>query len=273
MRVYSSCANRTTSKARRRVSEASAAGPLTSAERPRPRRVSCSSCQKSVFGLRGHQAENHTCVRLAGDVRDPPRIADNPRGLNRNKGQRGEKKIRLTRRCRLPEYRPPQCQPVHCMTFALEHARGRRHRAVDGEQAEVGRAGGRLEGQLCGSGDFHVASGRDLDRGCEFRDLHFQLLDAHQGLLKAEIETSAGRRTAGTELPSGGRFSAKWQLRHVPDYHRMARLSKEILVVVGRSLAHLEDGQEGFLRDIDFADAFHAALAFLLLFEQLALAR
>ena len=39
------------------------------------------------------------------------------------------------------------------------------------------------------------------------------------------------------------------------------------------SLINLEHGQKGFLRDFDFADALHALLAFLLLFEQLALPR
>ena len=35
--------------------------------------------------------------------------------------------------------------------------------------------------------------------------------------------------------------------------------------------AHFEDGEEGLLRNIDLADAFHALLAFLLLFQELAL--
>ena len=38
-------------------------------------------------------------------------------------------------------------------------------------------------------------------------------------------------------------------------------------------LADLQHGQEGFLRDLDRADLLHALLAFLLLLEQLALAR
>src|SRR6059036_829960 len=36
---------------------------------------------------------------------------------------------------------------------------------------------------------------------------------------------------------------------------------------------HLEDGEERLLRDLDAADPLHALLAFLLLLEQLALAR
>ena len=36
--------------------------------------------------------------------------------------------------------------------------------------------------------------------------------------------------------------------------------------------AHLQHRQERFLRNVDFADALHPLLAFLLLFEQLALA-
>src|SRR2546421_4892291 len=38
-------------------------------------------------------------------------------------------------------------------------------------------------------------------------------------------------------------------------------------------LIHLQHGEEGFLRDFDFADALHALLALLLFFEELALAR
>src|SRR3982751_2105792 len=38
-------------------------------------------------------------------------------------------------------------------------------------------------------------------------------------------------------------------------------------------LVDLQDGEEGFLRDFDAADALHAALALFLLFEELALAR
>src|SRR6266446_799479 len=37
--------------------------------------------------------------------------------------------------------------------------------------------------------------------------------------------------------------------------------------------AHPEDGQERFLRNVDFAHALHPLLAFLLLFEQLPLPR
>src|SRR5712692_10903484 len=44
------------------------------------------------------------------------------------------------------------------------------------------------------------------------------------------------------------------------------------LLVVGRG-SHLQDGEEGFLRDVYSADALHAALAFFLFFEELAFAR
>src|SRR3712207_4102164 len=37
-------------------------------------------------------------------------------------------------------------------------------------------------------------------------------------------------------------------------------------------LVDLQDGEEGFLGDLDFADALHALLALFLLFEELALA-
>jgi hypothetical protein len=43
------------------------------------------------------------------------------------------------------------------------------------------------------------------------------------------------------------------------------------LLFVGRG--DLEHREEGFLRNIDLADALHAALAFFLFFEQLAFAR
>src|ERR1700687_3345501 len=36
--------------------------------------------------------------------------------------------------------------------------------------------------------------------------------------------------------------------------------------------SHLQDGEEGLLRDVDLADALHAALAFFLLFEEFAFA-
>src|ERR1700687_655579 len=45
---------------------------------------------------------------------------------------------------------------------------------------------------------------------------------------------------------------------------------KGLLLVAGGS--HFEDGQEGFLRDVDLADALHALFAFFLLFEEFALA-
>src|SRR6266851_5192660 len=42
--------------------------------------------------------------------------------------------------------------------------------------------------------------------------------------------------------------------------------------VVGRG-SHFEDGEEGFLRNVDLADALHAALAFFLFFEEFTFAR
>src|SRR5258707_13328795 len=50
-----------------------------------------------------------------------------------------------------------------------------------------------------------------------------------------------------------------------------ARLPGRLLVVGGRG--DLEHGEEGFLRNVDLADALHAALAFFLLFEEFTLAR
>ncbi len=44
-----------------------------------------------------------------------------------------------------------------------------------------------------------------------------------------------------------------------------------LLLCIGL-LADFEDGEEGFLWDVDFADALHALFAFFLLVEQLALA-
>src|SRR5229473_2367577 len=45
----------------------------------------------------------------------------------------------------------------------------------------------------------------------------------------------------------------------------------ERLLVVGRR-GNFENGEEGFLRDVDLADALHAALAFFLFFEEFAFA-
>ncbi len=47
--------------------------------------------------------------------------------------------------------------------------------------------------------------------------------------------------------------------------------SRQRLFVVGGA-GYFEDGEEGFLGDVDAADALHALFAFLLLFEELALA-
>jgi hypothetical protein len=46
----------------------------------------------------------------------------------------------------------------------------------------------------------------------------------------------------------------------------------ELPSVVLTGLGYLKDSEEGFLRDIDATDAFHPLLAFLLFFQQLALA-
>jgi hypothetical protein len=51
----------------------------------------------------------------------------------------------------------------------------------------------------------------------------------------------------------------------------LCRKAEDTLVSVA-ALANLEDGQKGFLGDIDAADALHALLAFFLLLQQLAFA-
>ena len=40
-----------------------------------------------------------------------------------------------------------------------------------------------------------------------------------------------------------------------------------------RASGDFQDGEEGFLRNVDFADALHAFLAFFLAFEEFAFAR
>src|SRR3954470_12902682 len=79
------------------------------------------------------------------------------------------------------------------------------------------------------------------------------------GILKAwmtKVRMNSARMTAMT---IDSKYSRSVDLRKVCS-----------AIVIG---AHLENGEERFLRDLDPPDALHALLAFLLLLEQLALAR
>src|SRR5882762_9534180 len=85
-----------------------------------------------------------------------------------------------------------------------------------------------------------------------------------------------------------GRHARHRQKRHCDqarrEWNRCARISviqheelrsslrSSILLVVGRG-RYLQNGEEGFLRNVHLADALHAALAFFLFFEEFAFAR